>query len=108
MVAVYSPAVGGVERGEARVEADRGNDHVKVGRTDDLADQILHSRHVLFGDFNACSGGHFQVDGELAGVGAREEGHAEERIDRETGRNASNRPTTVRPGRRTARRTVRS
>ena len=37
------------------------------------------------GDFEARAGRRFQVDGELAGVGLREEGQAEERVDRQAG-----------------------
>ncbi len=42
-------------------------------------------RDILVGDFDARAGGDLQVDGELAGVGLREERHAQQRINRQAG-----------------------
>ena len=44
-----------------------------------LADVALHSRYVLVGHLQARAGGSLHVDHELAGIGAREEGDAEQR-----------------------------
>ncbi len=73
--------VGGVERGEVIDYADVGDYHAEVVRGDDAMDQVFDTLDVLFGDFQAGTGGGLHVDGELAGVGAREEGNAEEGID---------------------------
>ena len=43
-----------------------------------VPDQILDLGDIVFGHFDPRAGGHLDVDGELAGVGAREEGTAQE------------------------------
>ena len=74
-----------------------------------VADQVFDPGDVLVGHFDAGAGGHFDVDGELAGVGLREERPAEERIDRQAGdEEAEQQQPASAPGRFSARRTQRS
>src|SRR5579864_4788988 len=48
-----------------------------------MPDQIFHLGYVLLGDFDARPGRDFQIDGELAGIGLREESQSQQRIDRQ-------------------------
>ena len=51
-----------------------------------MPDQIFDFGHVLVRHFDAAPRGDFHVEGELAGVGLREEGPAEKRINRQARR----------------------
>ncbi len=76
--------VGGVDGGEIGRGADVGNDHAEVFRRNHLAHQVLHLGDFVFGDGEARAGGRFEIDHELAGVGARKERETEQR-ERERG-----------------------
>ncbi len=84
MVAVYIPALVVYKRRNIVHDADIRKDHFEILRRDDLADQIFDLGHVFVGHLDARSGGNLHVHGELAGIGLREEGQAEKRIDAET------------------------
>ena len=75
--------VGGEERGEAGIEADVGDDHAHVVLGDDAADHGFEAGGLLLGELELGAGGGFEVDDELAGIGAREVGEAEEGEDSE-------------------------
>ena len=77
--------VRGVQRREIRNHADVGDDHFEIFGIHDLANQVLDFGDVLVRHFDSRSRGRFQVDGELAGVGARKEGQSEKGVDGETG-----------------------
>jgi hypothetical protein len=67
----------GIEGREIVHHADIGHHHFEIMGTHYAVNQVLHLLDVLFGHFNARSGGDLHVDGELAGVGARKECHAQ-------------------------------
>ena len=83
--------VGGIDGGEIGRGADIGNDHAQVFRGNDVAHQGFDLRDFVFGDGEARAGRRFQIDHELAGVGAREEGKAKQGEEREAD------PTKIRP-----------
>ena len=62
--------VGGVEGGDIVDHADIRKDHLEILRSNDVADQVFDLGHVVVGDFDARSGGNFDIHGELAGIGA--------------------------------------
>ena len=49
----------------------------------DFAHNILHLPDQFVGQFNPRAGRRFEIDDELAGIGAREIGFADERIERQ-------------------------
>ena len=71
--------VAGVDGGEIGRDADVGDDHAEIVRRDDLADFVLDARDVGIAGLDARAAGHFDIDDELAGIGAREVGAAEDR-----------------------------
>ena len=75
--------VGSVDGGKIRGDADVGNDDLQFVLRDDLTDYVLDLLDVLLGELHARAGGRFEVDDELAGIGAREKGDAEKRIEGE-------------------------
>ena len=92
---VYQPASVIIhhEGGTAGTDEQSGNPaplrcwrrSLEVARVHHLADQVLHLGHVLIGHFQARAGGHLEIDGKLPGVGAREEGQAQEGVDGQAG-----------------------
>ena len=50
-----------------------------------MVDEIFDLSDVLVRHFNSAACRHLHVDGELPGIGLREEGPAQKRIDRQTG-----------------------
>ena len=81
--------------------ADVGDDHAQIFGRDDFADQVLHLGDFALGDRQPRAGGRLQVDDELAGVRAREEGQPEQR-EHQPGcaTNATPKPTSVSAGQR--------
>src|ERR1039457_2330981 len=75
--------VGGVERGEIVDYTDVRDDHLQLRGRNHLPDQILYFGYVLVGHFNTGSGGHFDIERELARIGLREEGPPKKWIDRQ-------------------------
>src|SRR5579885_522209 len=75
--------VGSVDGGKIRGDPDVGDDDLKLILRDDLADDVLDLLDVLLGELHASPGGRFEVDDELSGIGAREKGDAEKRIEGE-------------------------
>src|ERR1017187_6103342 len=69
--------VGGVDGGEIGCGTDVGDDHPEVLRGDDLADEIFHFGDSILRNAEARAGGSLQVDDELAGVRAGEEGETQ-------------------------------
>ena len=59
------------------------DDHAEFVRGNFFADDVFDLRDQFLGDFDAGAGGRLDVDDELAGIGSREIGDADER---ETGR----------------------
>ena len=59
---------------------------LKSCRSDRLADQVFDLGDIFVRDFDPGAGGSFEVDGELAGIGARERRHRpKKRIDPQAG-----------------------
>ena len=109
MVAVYWPALVVYSDEKSLTTPMLETIILKSCGIDGVPDQVLDLGHILFGHFDARAGGRFQVDGELAGVGLREEGQAEEGIDRQAGdEQAHQERSPSGPGRFSARRTQRS
>ena len=75
--------VGGVDGGEIGRGADVGDDHPEVLRGDHLADEIFHFGDFILRDAEARAGGSLEVDDELAGIRAGEEGEAQQREQHE-------------------------
>ncbi len=73
----------GVERGEIVDHSNVGNDHLQVRGGNHVPDQILDFRDVLVRDLQAAPGGHLNVERELPGIGLREKGSPQKRIDRQ-------------------------
>ena len=46
-----------------------GYDHFQVFRVDAVADEVFNLGDVLFGDFEAGTGGHLEIYRELPGIG---------------------------------------
>ncbi len=81
-----SRVLGGIRRvdgGQVRRHSDVGDNHLQVMFADDLADVVLHPGDVPVGHLQAGAGRRLHVDDKLAGVGAREEGQAQQRDQRQ-------------------------
>ena len=79
------PGVAAIEGREARGDPDVRDDHFQVAGIDAVTDEVLHLGDVLLGELEPRAGGDFQIDGELSGVGPREEGQAEKRVQSQAG-----------------------
>ena len=75
--------IGRINRGETRLHADVGNDDFQIVGGHSLADNLFHLLHQLIGEFEARAGCGFDIDNELAGIGARKICFADEWIQRE-------------------------
>ena len=62
--------VAGVHGGKVGRNPDIGDDHSKVVGIDHLVNIVLDARDVLIGDLKAGTAGRFDVDDELAWIGA--------------------------------------
>ena len=76
--------VGREQRGKIGHDADIGNDGFQFAGRDHLPHDIFDSAHIIVGQLDARARGSLEVDHELAGIGAREEGQAHERNQEET------------------------
>ena len=71
--------IAGVDGGEIGCESDVGDDHVQIVFIDYLANIVLDARDVIVGHLETRAGGRLEVDDELPGIGAGEEGDTQER-----------------------------
>ncbi len=69
--------IGGVERGEVRHDANIGDNSFEIGRSYVLPDQIFNLGDVFIRHLDASARRYFEIDGELTGIGLREESQAE-------------------------------
>ncbi len=92
-------AVAGVNRRKVGIHTDVGDDHLQVVFGNDLANVAFHPADVIVGDLQASTGGRFDVNHKLAGIGPREERDPQQRKQRQADNEAPMMTTTVRPGR---------
>ena len=75
--------IGGIKRRTIVDHADIGYNHFHVVRLYDVTNQILDLGDVLIRNLDASAGRHFHIDGELPGIGLREKGEPQDRINRQ-------------------------
>ena len=76
--------IGRVRSRKTRRDADVGDDDLEVLRRHDFAHDFLHLTDQLIGQFQPRAGRRLDIDDELAGIGARKVGLADQRIQAQT------------------------